>query len=615
MGVRWMTVACRCVLLVMSCTLFFAHETRGWGKEADPKIAAFMKERDVPRKALVIGVRRYRHLNEVPSAEIDARSFAERLQSEGFVVTLSIDESSQEIWDRLREFGRQLQPNEVALVYFSGHGFQIDGLNYLAAADTPQVFSEGADDLSYLAIALDAIIDRLKSRRPAFSILIVDACRENQVTLKRPDGTAKSLGHAGLAPLTPPPQLVMGFATYFGKIAFSSNSPSKNSIYTQYLNKHFSRGDVELLQLLRDVSLDVTAERSDQTPEMRIVTAGNFYPKPGGKAKAEERATWENALKQWNPAETHSFLMHWPAGAFAASAREWLDRIPPPVEAPRMTQAVSSYVSAPYKSAGSEAVAIKTTTRLETTNLIAEALPQAVKSDGSISGGLSITTRDLPVFVSAQGAAASAAVLPQNSLVKVLQACPDAAGAKCRSEVEIQPGTRAARRAFIEGAFEKSVTQTKVTGPMQGDALKADLKLLPMLDSDIENDTVRVRSVQFVLAKEQDRKSDVGFGYGLTLDQLPTLLGQVIDRDEKETRGLLAKAIAEVTIDVRRAAPTADTQPQPDSDSRLYLRTLQIRNQLEDAGVRKENVIIGVASTGDRGSVESLDRIVLTLPR
>ena len=78
-----------------------------------------MKESSVPRKALVIGVRRYMQWEEVPSAQLDATTIAERLGSAGFDVTRSINETTEDIYDKLRMFGKKLEPNDVAVIYYS----------------------------------------------------------------------------------------------------------------------------------------------------------------------------------------------------------------------------------------------------------------------------------------------------------------------------------------------------------------------------------------------------------------------------------------------------------------------------------------------------------------
>ncbi len=586
--------------------------------ETNSEISKFMSEAPVGRKALVVGVRQYKALPEVPSAELDATSFAKKLEELGFQVTLSINDNSQELWKKLRGFENGLEPNEVAVVYYSGHGFQNGGLNFLTAADTPQLITD--DDLLYKTVPLNDIIERVKSARAAFSVLIIDACRDNQVVIRLPDGKSKGVGSSGIGePKRMPTEVVMGFATGFGQVARSSDSPSENSIYTSSLLKHFEREDLEISRLLQDVGVDVAAKRADQVPEMRNISAGNFYPRPGLVAKTSERTTWQNALNQ-NRADVLQFLLYWPAGFYAKAAREWLEVNSTQSDSAKTAQSITTNIKITNKSAlPDEWTGVRSVERLMTKNLIASALPKSAGGTANILGGASLTTKDLAAYTEANAKVRLASVLPQNTLVNVVNPCVEANGSGCLTEVSVDTGSGKARRLFVEGAYEISALETQVSGSNSGNTLRSSIKLLPMLDSDVENDTVRVHSMEFVSQTNgKEKKSAPGFGAGLTLNQVAGPFAKVTDNSEEKMRVLMKNAIANVSMTTGAAPVSAygERDRSPALESKRYLRALQIRNQLEAAGVARENIVVKVlAADEDGGTAGSLDKIVITLPR
>src|SRR5262249_54327217 len=67
----------------------------------------------------------------------DAKALEEVLRSAKFAVVHAIDATSEELGKKWTEFLSSLEPGDLAFFYFGGHGFQIDGVNYLVLKDTP----------------------------------------------------------------------------------------------------------------------------------------------------------------------------------------------------------------------------------------------------------------------------------------------------------------------------------------------------------------------------------------------------------------------------------------------------------------------------------------------
>jgi len=98
---------------------------------------------------------------------VDGRQIAAALRKGGVKDLRLAEEAVAERWQsEFQAFANRLQPDDIALVYYAGHGFQIGGQNYLVTAD--------GDTL----IALDEVMKKLTARAKG-TIMIVDACREN----------------------------------------------------------------------------------------------------------------------------------------------------------------------------------------------------------------------------------------------------------------------------------------------------------------------------------------------------------------------------------------------------------------------------------------------------
>lgn len=291
--------------------------------QADPAdFRFFFEENPPPRKALVIGVKDYTNLQPVPSAITDTSIVDHQLVELGFDTKVVPNPDASHLWGELRGFQASLSAGDVALFYFSGHGFQWEGMNYLAPSDAPRVVNQS--DISLLNIPLANVIQRLREQSVGYSVLIIDACRTNSLSVDAGEGVEKGAPPRGFAQVQAPPQLVIGFAASFGQVALSSSGEDESSIYTRHLVNHFDRPGRDISKIFKEVALDVFHAAPSQTPEFRATVAGNFYPNPDEKTLEFERQTWRAVLDRADPGLVRKFLLEWPAGRFAASARRWL---------------------------------------------------------------------------------------------------------------------------------------------------------------------------------------------------------------------------------------------------------------------------------------------------
>jgi len=150
-----------------------------------------------PRTALVIGNARYTTA-PLRNPVNDARAISSTLKELGFQVTLLEDARQKKMKRAIDKFGRTIRDGGVGLFYFSGHGMQVDGRNYLIPVDA-EVDAEA--DVEYEAVEAGRVLAKMKTANNGMNLVILDACRNNPfarsfrsaskglATLNAPSGT------------------------------------------------------------------------------------------------------------------------------------------------------------------------------------------------------------------------------------------------------------------------------------------------------------------------------------------------------------------------------------------------------------------------------------------
>ena len=131
------------------------------------------------RLALVIGESAYRAVTPLPNPANDAKAISKLLDDSGFEVTTAADISQREMNTEVGDFAAKIAakgPDTVALVFYAGHGLQIDGENYLVPVD---VDPKREADIPLQAVRLNDVLNTLNSVPSKMRILLLDACRNN----------------------------------------------------------------------------------------------------------------------------------------------------------------------------------------------------------------------------------------------------------------------------------------------------------------------------------------------------------------------------------------------------------------------------------------------------
>ena len=187
------------------------------------------------RVALVIGNSGYKEAPPLPNPVNDAAAIAALLESAGFQVVLRRDVSINDMRRALREFSDATRNADVAVVYFGGHGIEVDGENYLLPIDAVLERDIDVDDET---VSLDRIL-RVVEPAKHLRLVILDACRENPFSRSMRRTLAKRSVGRGLAKVEPTmSDTLIAFAAKAGSTA--SDGDGRNSPFVTALLKHLA---------------------------------------------------------------------------------------------------------------------------------------------------------------------------------------------------------------------------------------------------------------------------------------------------------------------------------------------------------------------------------------
>ena len=276
---------------------------------------------DEQRLALVIGNAAYRDA-PLDNPVNDARLIARSLEQAGFKVTLREDLPRADMLRAMQQFGDQLGPQSVAVLYYAGHGVQLRDRNFLIPVDA-EIRAE--DDVVLHGVDVNYMLDRMGKARSRVNVVILDACRDNPAA-KRAGQLAR-----GLAQMDAPIGTFLAYATAPGKGAPDNAGGGSNSVYSASLARHMLARGVAIEIMFKRVREDVVRQtQQQQVPWEHSSLTGEFSFVPGVSAVAEtpvagqsdaELALWQRAEASARADESRAYLRQYPDGRFADAAR------------------------------------------------------------------------------------------------------------------------------------------------------------------------------------------------------------------------------------------------------------------------------------------------------
>ena len=292
------------------------------------------------RVALVIGNGAYKE-GPLRNPVNDARLIRNLLRKAGFSVTIVENASKSELVNAIRNFGRSLRNSDAALFYFSGHGNQYNGRNWLIPI--------GADiqresDLEFEAVNAERVLSEMEggsSKR--VNIVMFDACRSNR-SFRSLRSAIRGLAH----PRVQPEGSIVAFSTAPGTVAYDGKG--RNSPYVAELSKHMLTSGLKIEDVFKRVRIGVKNRTSrkptPQIPWENSSMMGDFYfvlphggvittvptPEPSYTEISADERMWGLIEFSKDPAEFESFLRAFPNSQLIPIAKLKLRRLKGPTK-------------------------------------------------------------------------------------------------------------------------------------------------------------------------------------------------------------------------------------------------------------------------------------------
>ena len=214
------------------------------------------------RVALVIGNSTYKNASSLPNTSNDSTAIAALFKSIGFEVVISrADLGVVDFKRAVREFLLTAENADIAVVYYAGHGVEIDGTNYLVPVDAKLGRDYDVDDE---AVALDRIIWALQSVK-RLRLILLDACRDNPFPGRLRSAGIRSTMKGGLAKIEDvSADTLVAYAAKAGSVSYDGDGV--NSPYALALIRHLAEPGLDIriaLGRVRDEVVSMTGGRQE----------------------------------------------------------------------------------------------------------------------------------------------------------------------------------------------------------------------------------------------------------------------------------------------------------------------------------------------------------------
>jgi uncharacterized caspase-like protein len=288
------------------------------------------------RVALVLGNSAYQNVPQLTNPVNDGAVIAAKLKQAGFdVVDSRHDLPAAETRRALRDFADRARDADIAVVYYAGHGMEVDGTNYLIPVDAKL---ERDTDVYDEAFSLDRVLVAIEPARQ-LRLVILDACRDNPFArIMKRSIASRAIGR-GLAKIEPTsPNTLIAYSAKAGSTALDGDD--KNSPFTMALAKHLTTPGLDVRRafgFVRDDVLKTTSNKQEPFvygslggEDVSLVPAAKAAPStpaPAPNPQAEARRDYELALQLGNKDALNAFLAQYPDGFYANLAKIQIARI------------------------------------------------------------------------------------------------------------------------------------------------------------------------------------------------------------------------------------------------------------------------------------------------
>jgi hypothetical protein len=284
------------------------------------------------RVALVIGNGAYEHAAHLRNPVQDAHAIAAAFRGLGYSVQLVEDARLPGMQAALSQFARAAAGADQAVVYYSGHGIEVGGVNYLLPVEA-SIATERTVALE--AVPLPAVMDIAAAAR-RLGLVVLDACRDNPLANSMTHANGTKSASRGLGRVEPTGNLLVAYATKDGQVASDGAGP--NSPYTTAILEALKVPGLEVQLFWRKVHDSVLSAtgRAQEPFTYGALGAEALYlnppgsasgnnqfvapPRPSSDQSAVELALWHSAEKLGTEEGYREYLAQYPQGKFSRMA-------------------------------------------------------------------------------------------------------------------------------------------------------------------------------------------------------------------------------------------------------------------------------------------------------
>jgi Caspase domain len=277
------------------------------------------------RIALVIGNAAYPGRMALTNPANDATAMSAALRNLGFTVIEAKDASRAAMEDAIKQMFTRLKGKQgIGMLYYAGHGLQVDWKNYMVPVDAKL---QSSRDVPSQTVDVGDVIDALKAADSRMNVVVLDACRDNPFSEK---------GAKGLAPVDAPVGTFLAYATAPGNVA--EDGSGSNGLYTKHLLAELQK-PVSIENVFKRVRLNVRKESEGRQIPWESTSLEDDFSFAANKQVAsvargaqrdadfaEQKSAWDKIKDSSNADDFYDFLAKYPSGLIAEIAQFKLDK-------------------------------------------------------------------------------------------------------------------------------------------------------------------------------------------------------------------------------------------------------------------------------------------------
>ena len=290
------------------------------------------------RVALVIGNNDYAHVEKLRNAVADAEAMKRELTALGFDVVYRKNANRDDMNEAIDEFLGKLSSDAIGLMFYAGHGVEIKGASYVIPTDMKakketQIVNNG--------IEIARVLEQMGETHAKFSLVILDACRDNPF---KGTGSRSIGGSRGLATPSSASGIMVVYSAGANQRALdrlNDEDKDPNGLFTREFLKAIKEPGVNVKAAVENVKQTVIAQAKtvghQQTPAIYDQSTGSFFftlpsehkatvtvePSGGGQSD-RETVFWQSA--QVDPVMCQEYLTKYPKGEYTRLAQRCVEK-------------------------------------------------------------------------------------------------------------------------------------------------------------------------------------------------------------------------------------------------------------------------------------------------